>query len=69
MNTKVYLEALEKELAVCCDRFFYDNSQVAQAARYSLLNAGKRIRAILLFLTAEMCNKDWKNYIKFQKRT
>lgn len=65
MDTKVYLDAIEKELAACCDRFFYDNSQVAQAARYSLLNAGKRIRAILLFLTAEMCNKDWKNYVKY----
>ena len=65
MDTKVYLEAIEKELALCCDRFFYDNSQVAQAARYSLLNAGKRIRAILLFLTAEMCNKNWKDYVKY----
>ena len=65
MDTKVYLEAIEKELTLCCDRFFYDNSQVAQAARYSLLNAGKRIRAILLFLTAEMCNKNWKDYVKY----
>ena len=65
MDTKVYLEAIEKELTLCCDRFFYDNSQVAQAARYSLLNAGKRIRAILLFLTAEMCNKNWKDYVNY----
>ena len=34
------------------------------AARYSLLNAGKRIRAVLLFLTSEMCGKDWTNYIR-----
>ena len=65
MDTKVYLEAIEKELTLCGYRFFYDNSQVAQAARYSLLNAGKRIRAILLFLTAEMCNKNWKDYVKY----
>ncbi len=64
MDTKVYLEAIEKELAACCDEFFYKNSSVADAARYSLLNAGKRIRAVLLFLTAEMCGKDWRKYIR-----
>lgn len=64
MDTKIYLEAIEKELAACCDEFFYKNSSVADAARYSLLNAGKRIRAVLLFLTAEMCGKDWRKYIR-----
>lgn len=64
MDTKAYLEAIEKELAACCDEFFYKNSSVADAARYSLLNAGKRIRAVLLFLTAEMCGKDWRKYIR-----
>lgn len=64
MNNQVYIETIEKELEKCCDEFFYDNSAVAQAARYSLLNAGKRIRAVLLFLTAKMCNKDWKEYLR-----
>jgi len=64
MDTKIYLEAIEKELAACCEEFFYKNSSVAEAARYSLLNAGKRIRAVLLFLTAEMCGKDWRKYIR-----
>ena len=64
MDTRTYIDAIEKELALCCDEFFYDNSSVAQAARYSLLNAGKRIRAVLLFLTSEMCGKDWTNYIR-----
>ena len=64
MDTKIYIDAIEKELAACCDEFFYKKSSVADAARYSLLNAGKRIRAVLLFMTAEMCGKDWKNYIR-----
>ena len=64
MNTTVYIDEIEKELAACCDEFFYENSSVAKAARYSLLNAGKRIRAVLLFLTAEMCGKDWKKYLR-----
>ena len=64
MDTKIYIDAIETELARCCDEFFYNNSSVAQAARYSLLNAGKRIRAVLLFLTAEMCGKDWRDYIR-----
>ena len=64
MDTKIYIDAIEKELAACCDEYFYSNSSVASAARYSLLNAGKRIRAVLLFMTAEMCGKDWKDYIR-----
>ena len=64
MDTTIYLNEIEKELALCCDEFFYDNSSVAQAARYSLLNAGKRIRAVLLFLTADMCGLEWKKYVR-----
>ena len=51
-------------MSACCDEFFYTQSSVADAARYSLLNAGKRIRAVLLFMTAEMCGKNWKDYIR-----
>ena len=64
MDTKIYIDAIEKELALCCDEYFYKKSSVADAARYSLLNAGKRIRAILLFMTAEMCGKDWRKYLR-----
>lgn len=64
MDTKVYIDAIENELAACCDEYFYNNSAVADAARYSLLNAGKRIRAVLLFMTAEMCGKDWRRYLR-----
>lgn len=64
MDTKVYIDAIEKELSACCDEFFYAESSVTSAVRYSLLNAGKRIRAVLLFMTAEMCGKDWRKYLR-----
>ena len=60
METKVYLDYVENGLKECCDRFFYDNSCVAKAAEYSLLNGGKRTRAIFVFLTRDMCGADWK---------
>ena len=64
MNTQIYLDAIENGLEKCCDEFFYSDSQVAHAARYSLLKAGKRIRAVLLFLTAEMCGMNWRDKIR-----
>ena len=64
MNTNIYLDAIEAELEKCCNEFFYENSSVAKAAKYSLLKAGKRIRAVLLFLTAEMCDSDWREKLR-----
>ncbi len=64
MDTRIYLDAIENELEKCCNEFFYKDSAVAQAARYSLLKAGKRIRAVLLFLTAEMCDADWREKLR-----
>lgn len=60
METKVYLDYVESGLKECCDKFFYDNSCVAKAAEYSLLNGGKRTRAIFVFLTRDMCGANWK---------
>ncbi len=57
-----YLQETEKALVKNCDLYFYDDSQVNQAARYSLLNAGKRVRAMLIYLTADMCGMDWTRY-------
>ncbi|MBQ7283328.1 MAG: polyprenyl synthetase family protein [Oscillospiraceae bacterium] len=42
--------------------YFYDDSEVNKYARYSLLNAGKRVRAMFIYLTAQMCGKDWTKY-------
>ena len=59
---KEFLQKTEQELVKNCDKYFYDDSQVNQAARYSLLNAGKRVRAMLIYLTAQMCGKNWQDY-------
>ncbi len=64
MDTKVYIDAIETELENCCNEFFYSNSSVAEATRYSLLKAGKRIRAVLIFLTAEMCGQNWREKLR-----
>lgn len=63
-STEKYIEKTEQELVSCCDRFFETSSQVNSAARYSLLNAGKRVRAMLVYLTAQMCQRDWEDYIQ-----
>ena len=64
VSTQIYIDSIEKELEECCNEFFYDDSSVGKAAKYSLLHAGKRIRAVLIFLTAKMCNKDWKESLR-----
>ncbi len=64
MNTQIYIDAIETELEKCCNEFFYADSRVADAAKYSLLKAGKRIRAVLMFLTAEMCGGNWQEKLR-----
>ena len=62
---KEFLQKTEQELVKNCDLYFYDDSAVNAAARYSLLDAGKRARAMFVYLTAQMCGKDWKDYTEF----
>ena len=57
-----FLNYTEQELSKNCDLYFYEDSQVNKAVRYSLLNAGKRARAMFIYLTAQMCGKNWKDY-------
>ncbi|MBE6894083.1 MAG: polyprenyl synthetase family protein [Ruminococcaceae bacterium] len=57
-----FLQKTENELVKNCDLYFYGDSQVNAAARYSLLNAGKRVRAMFIYLTAQMCGKEWEDY-------
>jgi len=57
-----FLQKTEQELEKNCDLYFYSDSEVNKAARYSLLNAGKRVRAMLIYLTAQMCGKNWQDY-------
>ena len=58
-----FLQKTEQQLVKNCDKYFYADSEVNKAARYSLLNAGKRVRAMLIYLTAQMCGKDWQDYM------
>lgn len=59
---KKYLQKTEEQLVKNCDLYFYEDSMVNKAARYSLLDAGKRVRAMLIYLTADMCGMDWEKY-------
>ena len=57
-----FLQKTEEQLVKNCDLYFYEDSIVNKAARYSLLNAGKRVRAMFIYLTAQMCGMEWEKY-------
>lgn len=42
-----YVELTEARLVELCDAYLPESSRIAQAARYSLLSGGKRVRAVL----------------------
>ena len=60
-----FLQKTEEQLVKNCDLYFYEDSIVNKAARYSLLNAGKRVRAMFIYLTAQMCGMEWEKYADF----
>ena len=45
----------EKRLAALCDEYLPQQSELGQAARYSLLGGGKRVRAVLTLAACELC--------------
>ena len=49
-----YLEKIEQALGECCAELLPETSRVCQAARYSLLAGGKRVRAILTLAACEL---------------
>lgn len=49
-----YLEKIEHALGECCAELLPETSRVCQAARYSLLAGGKRVRAILTLAACEL---------------
>lgn len=55
-----YLNEIQSVLQVACDTYLPENSRVCQAARYSLLAGGKRIRAVLTMACCDMLGGDWK---------
>lgn len=50
-----WVQKTEKRLTELCDRYLPEKAQIGQAARYSLLGGGKRIRAVL---TLAACTLD-----------
>ena len=51
---EAYLELFNAQLTACCDEYLPLGSQVNEAARYSLLAGGKRVRAVLCMATCEL---------------
>ena len=60
-----YLQRAEAALSVAADEFLPAESTVCQAARYSLLGGGKRVRAILVLAVAELLHGDLAAAEKF----
>lgn len=49
-----YLQMFNDQLTACCDAYLPLGSQVNEAARYSLLAGGKRVRAVLCMAACEL---------------
>lgn len=56
----VYLNEIHQALQQACEVYLPEDSRVCQAARYSLLAGGKRIRAVLTMACCDMLGGDWK---------
>lgn len=52
-----WAQQAEERLVQLCDLYLPASAQIAQAARYSLLGGGKRIRAVLTLAACELCGK------------
>ncbi len=57
-NINNFLSKLENALLKMTNEYYIDDSKVKKAVQYSLLNAGKRTRAVLVYLLSEMLNID-----------
>ena len=55
-----YVAQLDQQLKTNCEQLFLKHSIVAQAAQYSLLNGGKRVRGVLTLSVSEMLGGDPK---------
>ena len=58
MQYQAYLHRVEAALDCAVERYLPSESAVCQAARYSLLGGGKRVRAILVLAVSEMLGGD-----------
>lgn len=53
-----YLAYIQKELEPLTNRIWKDGSEVSEAARYSLMGNGKRIRGVLTLAVCDLVNGD-----------
>ncbi len=60
-----YKNAIDKKLTECFPEIDGEQGVIAQACRYSLLAAGKRIRPILCFATSRMLGVEISEVIEF----
>lgn len=56
----VYLKKIQAALENACNTYLPEDSRVCQAARYSLMGGGKRIRAVLTLACCDMLGGDWR---------
>lgn len=52
-----WVQETEQRLEKLCDEYLPDTARIGQAARYSLLGGGKRIRAVLTLAACDLCGK------------
>lgn len=52
-----WAQKTETRLAQLCDIYLPAHSQIGQAARYSLLGGGKRVRAVLALAACQLCGQ------------
>lgn len=55
---QAYVSAVEQRLEELCDKYLPEQARIGQAARYSLLGGGKRVRAVLTLASCEVSGKD-----------
>ena len=55
---KAWAQLTEQRLAELCDQYLPQSSQLGQAARYSLLGGGKRVRAVLTLAACALCGAE-----------
>ena len=53
-----WAQLAEQRLAELCDAYLPAQSELGQAARYSLLGGGKRVRAVLTLAACALCGAD-----------
>ena len=53
-----WAQLTEARLAELCDTYLPQQSALGQAARYSLLGGGKRVRAVLTLAACQLCGAD-----------